>query len=156
MIGRLAATAARIAMPLTRRALASPLVGRSLLSPMACRLAAGSSLAAAALVAAPASLSEPAPAIGLAGEAGSKRERTLILVKPDGVERGIVGGVISKFETKGYKLVGMKMVTPSLDEAKANYAGLSKLPFFPGLCAVRAFARVIPLATHVPSCCSSL
>ena len=56
-----------------------------------------------------------------------------------------MGGVISKFETKGFKLVAMKMFTPTLEEAKANYAGLSKLPFFPGLCAVRAFvlARLI-------------
>jgi hypothetical protein len=46
---------------------------------------------------------EPAPATALAGEPGTKRERTLILVKPDGVERGVVGAVISKFESKGYK-----------------------------------------------------
>lgn len=37
-------------------------------------------------------------------------ERTFIAVKPDGVQRGIVGDIIKRFETKGFKLVGMKMV----------------------------------------------
>lgn len=69
----------------------------------------------------------------LEGAPGTKQERTLILVKPDGVERCVVGAVISKFELKGYKLVGMKMVWASKEKAEENYAGLKSKPFFPGL-----------------------
>lgn len=133
---------ARLAAPIATRALASPIISHTFA--MRSAALAGSSVLAAAL-AAPAALAEPAPIVGMTGEAGTKRERTLILIKPDGVERGIVGGVISKFEVKGYKLVAMKMFTPTLDEAKANYAGLSKLPFFPSLCAYFASGPVVAL-----------
>ena len=88
---------------------------------------------------------EPAPVLPLAGSPGTKRERTLILVKPDGVERGLVGSVISKFENKGFKLVGMKMLTPSLSQAEDNYAGLKKLPFFPGLCAYFSSGPIVAM-----------
>jgi len=78
---------------------------------------------------------EPAPLIPLVGKPGTKRERTLILLKPDGVERGMIGTIIASFEAKGYTLVGLKMLTPTLADAEANYAGLKGKPFFPGLCA---------------------
>ena len=42
---------------------------------------------------------------------------------------------MTKFESKGYKLVGLKMLQPTLLEAQANFDGLKKLPFFPSLCA---------------------
>lgn len=48
-------------------------------------------------------------------------ERTLILVKPDGVQRGIVGEIISRFEKKGLKIVAMKMVWADKDLAKKHY-----------------------------------
>ena len=45
-----------------------------------------------------------------------KEQRTFIAVKPDGVKRGLVGEIIKRFETKGFKLIGLKMldVTPEL------------------------------------------
>ena len=43
------------------------------------------------------------------GVAGTKHERTFIAVKPDGVQRGLVGEVVSRFEAKGYKLVGEQL-----------------------------------------------
>lgn len=43
----------------------------------------------------------------------SEEERTFIAVKPDGVQRGIIGEIIKRFEIKGFKLVGMKMVAVS-------------------------------------------
>ena len=60
-------------------------------------------------------------------------ERTLILVKPDGVQRGLVGEVIKRFETKGLKLVGMKMM--SLNEAvlREHYAHIAQQAFYPGV-----------------------
>ena len=84
-----------------RRALAAPVARAVARSPLAFA-AAGTVSSLAAYAAAPMQC-EPAPVTALAGEPGTKRERTLILVKPDGVERGVVGAVISKFESKGYK-----------------------------------------------------
>ena len=40
------------------------------------------------------------------------KERTFIMIKPDGVQRGLIGQIISRFETKGFKLVGMKLCQP--------------------------------------------
>lgn len=57
-------------------------------------------------------------------------ERTLVLLKPDAVQRGLLGEIISRFEHKGLKLVGMKMM--NLDDAllDEHYSHLSHLPFF--------------------------
>ena len=53
--------------------------------------------------------------------------------------------MISKFESKGYKLVGLKMLTPSLAEAESNYAGLRGKPFFPGLCSYFASGPIVAM-----------
>ena len=67
------------------------------------------------------------------GIPGTNKERTFIAVKPDGVQRGLIGDIIARFEKRGYKLVGLKMVWPTLEMAKEHYADLSKKPFYPGL-----------------------
>merc|ERR1711916_98446 len=64
---------------------------------------------------------------------GAPRERTFIAIKPDGVQRGLVGEIIKRFEQKGYKLVALKMVTPTKEFAEKHYADLSSKPFFGGL-----------------------
>lgn len=48
-------------------------------------------------------------------------ERSLVLVKPDGVQRGLIGQIIAKFEQKGLKIVAMKMVWPSTEQARKHY-----------------------------------
>jgi nucleoside-diphosphate kinase len=60
-------------------------------------------------------------------------ERTLVLVKPDAVQRGLLGQITSRFEIKGLKLVGIKMMT--LDEAllRKHYAHIADKPFFPSV-----------------------
>ncbi len=60
-------------------------------------------------------------------------ERTLVLIKPDGVQRGLVGEIVSRFEKKGLKMVGCKMMR--LDEAvlREHYAHIADKPFFPGV-----------------------
>jgi len=126
----------RVAAPAARLATAR--------SPLAFTAAGGTATALAAYAAAPMQC-DPAPALPLAGAPGTTRERTLILVKPDGVERGVVGSVISKFEAKGFKLVGLKMLTPTLAQAEDNYAGLKKLPFFPGLCAYFSSGPIVAM-----------
>lgn len=58
------------------------------------------------------------------------RERTFALIKPDGVQRGIVGEILSRFERKGLKMVAMKMLTVSEDLAKSYYSEHIGKPFF--------------------------
>jgi len=60
-------------------------------------------------------------------------ERTFIMIKPDGVHRGLVGKIIARFEEKGFQLVGLKHLQPSKDLLEKHYADLSARPFFPGL-----------------------
>ena len=71
--------------------------------------------------------------------ADKNAERTFIMIKPDGVHRGIVGEIIKRFENKGFKLVAMKLMQASTELLEIHYADLSKKPFFPGL--VKYMAR---------------
>ncbi|ADU30133.1 nucleoside-diphosphate kinase [Evansella cellulosilytica] len=57
-------------------------------------------------------------------------ERTFIMVKPDGVQRNLVGSIISRFELKGFSLVGSKLLTVSNELAEAHYAEHKNRPFF--------------------------
>jgi nucleoside-diphosphate kinase len=57
-------------------------------------------------------------------------ERTLILLKPDAVSRGLIGAVISRFEQKGFKIVAMKMVKMSKNVAEGFYSPHKGKPFF--------------------------
>ena len=59
-----------------------------------------------------------------------KIERTLILVKPDGVRRSLVGEVVSRIETKGYVVVGLKMITPTREILEKHYAEHAGKPFY--------------------------
>ena len=60
-------------------------------------------------------------------------ERTLVLVKPDGVERGLVGEVISRIERKGFKIVALDMRTLERSLAETHYGEHSDKPFFKDL-----------------------
>ena len=60
-------------------------------------------------------------------------ERTLVLVKPDGVRRGLVGEVIGRLERKGLSLVALELRTLDEDTAKRHYAEHDGKPFFAGL-----------------------
>ena len=60
-------------------------------------------------------------------------ETTYVMVKPDGVQRGLIGEIIGRFERKGLKLVGLKSVVPSRETAETHYAVHSERPFYPGL-----------------------
>uniref|UniRef100_H2ZBH3 Nucleoside diphosphate kinase n=1 Tax=Ciona savignyi TaxID=51511 RepID=H2ZBH3_CIOSA len=60
-------------------------------------------------------------------------ERTFIAVKPDGVQRGLVGKIVARFEAKGFKLVAMKMISASKQHLEEHYADLSSKGFFAGL-----------------------
>jgi nucleoside-diphosphate kinase len=60
-------------------------------------------------------------------------ERTFIMIKPDGVQRNLVGEVIRRFETKGFKLVGLKFLSVSKELAEKHYGVHKERPFFAGL-----------------------
>jgi nucleoside-diphosphate kinase len=60
-------------------------------------------------------------------------QRTLILIKPDGVQRNIIGEVISRIESKGLKLVALELRTIDADTAHSHYAEHAEKPFFGGL-----------------------
>ena len=60
-------------------------------------------------------------------------ERTFIAIKPDGVQRGLVGEVIKRFESKGFTLVGLKMLEVSKELAEQHYGVHKERPFFKSL-----------------------
>jgi len=60
-------------------------------------------------------------------------ERTFLMIKPDGVARGLVANIIQRFEQRGYKLVAMKMMVPSEELLNQHYGDLKNKPFFPSL-----------------------
>eukprot|EP00794_Sanderia_malayensis_P007409 gene7409-8229_t len=60
-------------------------------------------------------------------------DRTFIMIKPDGVERGLIADIIKRFEQRGYKLVAMKFVKPEAELLQKHYADLKEKPFFPSL-----------------------
>ena len=62
-----------------------------------------------------------------------ERERTFLMVKPDGVQRGLVGNVISRLEMKGFKLVAMKMMIITPELAARHYGEHQGKPFYDGL-----------------------
>lgn len=57
-------------------------------------------------------------------------ERTLVLVKPDGVKRHLVGEILSRIETKGYDVVELKMLTPTRQILEQHYAEHQGKPFY--------------------------
>ncbi len=60
-------------------------------------------------------------------------ERTLVLLKPDAVQRCLVGEILQRFEKAGMKIVGMKMVSVDKQFARQHYAEHVEKPFYPGL-----------------------
>ena len=60
-------------------------------------------------------------------------ERTFLAIKPDGVQRKLIGEIIRRFETKGFTLVGLKLMTVSRELAETHYGVHRERPFFAGL-----------------------
>ncbi|XP_062387814.1 nucleoside diphosphate kinase, mitochondrial isoform X1 [Sardina pilchardus] len=61
------------------------------------------------------------------------RERTLVAVKPDGVQRRLIGQIIQRFEIRGFRLVGLKMLPVSDELLSQHYSSLCKKSFYPSL-----------------------
>jgi nucleoside-diphosphate kinase len=73
-------------------------------------------------------------------------EQTLVLVKPDGVQRGLVGEVISRLERRGLKLVAMKLMRVDEPLANQHYGEHAGRPFFPGLVSFITSGPIVAMA----------
>ena len=72
-------------------------------------------------------------------------ERTYVMIKPDGVHRGLVGTIIQRFENRGYQLVAMKMCTPSKELLENHYGDLKTKKFFPSLISYMQMGPVVSM-----------
>ena len=73
-------------------------------------------------------------------------QTTYIMIKPDGVQRGLVGEIINRFERKGLRMVGLRQLTPSMELAEAHYAVHSERPFYSGLIEFITSGPVVAMA----------
>ncbi len=77
-------------------------------------------------------------------------ERTLVLVKPDGVQRLLVGRILARYEERGLRIVGLKLVQVDRDLAERHYAVHREKPFFAGLVEFITSAPLVALALEGP------
>ncbi len=73
-------------------------------------------------------------------------ERTLILVKPDGVQRGLIGEIVGRFERRGLKLIGMKFIQMSTELAERHYGIHKGRPFYDDLVAYITSGPIVAMA----------
>ena len=78
-------------------------------------------------------------------------ERTLVLIKPDGVQRQLTGRIIARYEDRGLKLVGLKLVQVSRELAEQHYDAHRAKPFFGGLVDFITSAPLVALALEGPN-----
>jgi nucleoside-diphosphate kinase len=77
-------------------------------------------------------------------------ERTLVLLKPDAVQRRLIGRIISRIEEKGLKIVGLKMIRVSRELAEKHYAEHREKPFYPELVSFITSAPVVAMVVEGP------
>lgn len=75
-------------------------------------------------------------------------DTTLLIVKPDGVQRGLVGKIVGRFERKGLQIVGMKMMTISQELAAEHYKDHAEKPFYDGLVRFMTSSPVVAFAVR--------
>jgi nucleoside-diphosphate kinase len=78
-------------------------------------------------------------------------ERTLILIKPDGVQRGLVGRLLDRYEQRGLRLVGLKLMRADRELAERHYAVHREKPFFGGLVDFIVSSPLVALAVEGPN-----
>lgn len=77
-------------------------------------------------------------------------QRTFVMIKPDGVQRGLIGEIVGRLERKGLTLVGLKLVSVSEDLARRHYAVHEGKPFFDGLIRFITSSPVVAMAWEGP------
>ncbi len=78
-------------------------------------------------------------------------ERTFVMIKPDGVQRGLIGQIVGRFEAKGLKLVAAKMLQVSQELAREHYAEHKDRPFFGELVGFVTSSPVFAMLWEGPS-----
>ena len=81
-------------------------------------------------------------------------ERTLVLVKPDGVQRALVGEILGRFERRGLHLIGLKLVTVERAQAESHYAEHRERPFFNAVIDFISSSPVVAMAWEGPNAIS--
>lgn len=77
-------------------------------------------------------------------------ETTLILVKPDGVQRGLIGDIVSRFERKGLAIAGMKLMKVTPELAETHYGEHKGKPFYDGLVSFITAGPIVAMAIRGP------
>ena len=72
-------------------------------------------------------------------------ERSFIMIKPDGVQRGLVGHIVARFEAKGFQLLALRQMRPSREHLEKHYADLSSKGFFASLIDYMASSPVVAM-----------
>ncbi|KAF8760341.1 Homocysteine S-methyltransferase [Rhizoctonia solani] len=75
----------------------------------------------------------------------NNQERSYIMIKPDGVQRALVGEILSRFEKRGFKIVALKLVHATKEHLEEHYGDLKDKPFFPGLIKYMASGPVVAI-----------
>lgn len=83
-------------------------------------------------------------------------EKSLVLVKPDGVQRGLIGEVISRLERRGLRLVAAKFLSVGRDLAERHYAEHKGKPFYDGLIEYITSAPVVAMAWEGPDAVAAI
>ena len=78
-------------------------------------------------------------------------ERTLIVVKPDGVQRGLTGEILARFERRGFQIAALKMMTVTPELAQQHYIEHAEKPFFPSLVEFITSTPVVAMVLEAPN-----
>ena len=73
-------------------------------------------------------------------------ERTFVAIKPDGVKRGLIGELVNRFERKGYKIIGMKLLIPTVTQVEEHYKEHIGKPFYPTLLKYLTSGPIVAMA----------
>ena len=78
-------------------------------------------------------------------------ERTFIAIKPDGVKRNLIGKIVTRFEEKGYKLIGLKLLQATEEMAAQHYAEHYGKPFYPRLVSYITSGPIVAMVVEGPN-----
>ncbi|MHB8507776.1 MAG: nucleoside-diphosphate kinase [Candidatus Dormibacteria bacterium] len=83
-------------------------------------------------------------------------ERTLVLVKPDGVQRGLIGEIVGRFESKGFRIAGLKLMQMDAQLAGRHYSEHTEKPFFKDLVAFITSGPLVAMVVEGPGAVSTI
>lgn len=85
-----------------------------------------------------------------------ENETTLLLIKPDGVQRALIGEIVGRIERKGFKIRGLKMIHVERSLAELHYAEHRNMPFYEGLITFITSSPIVAMAISGKEAVSSL